>query len=196
MQIIVLATSNNGKLLEIRNILENIPFEIKSSMELGFHNEIAETGKSFRENAKIKAETVGKKLKILTLAEDSGLEVDALSGKPGIYSARYVEGSDSDRVNKILEDLKNVPKEKRTARFFCVAALYDPVLDKTEFFAGESRGLITEKPVGKNGFGYDPIFYNFDLKKTNSESSLEEKNRVSHRARALIKVKEFLLSEH
>lgn len=193
MKTLIIATSNRGKLLEIKHILENIPYEIKSSQDVGFTDEVVETGKTFRENAKIKAETIGRKLKYLTIAEDSGLEVDALSGRPGIYSARYVPGSDEIRVNKVLEELKGIPKEERTARFICVAALYNPRTQKTEFFEGVSRGVITQKPAGVNGFGYDPIFYNLDLNKTNAQATLAEKNLVSHRARALNKVKEFLL---
>lgn len=192
MNTLVIATYNKGKLSEINQILKNIPFELKSLDLIGFTDEIAETGNSFKENAHIKAVTVGKKTGLLTLAEDSGLEVDALSGKPGIYSARYAPGNDEDRVNKVLHELEGLPEEKRTARFVCVAALFDPKINKTYFFEGESRGVITEKPIGKNGFGYDPIFYNLDLNKTNSEATVEEKNSVSHRARALIKVKQFL----
>ena len=189
---VIIATSNKGKLIEIKEILKGIPFQIKSLPELDFKIEIDETGKTFKENALIKAKTVGEKTNLLTLGEDSGLEVDYLYGKPGIYSARYIPGTDQDRVNKVLEELKRVPREKRTARFICVAALYDPRTQKTEFFEGVSTGVITQKPAGENGFGYDPIFYNLDLKKTNGEASLEEKNLVSHRARALKKVKDFL----
>lgn len=192
-KILLIATANKGKLLEIKEILEGIPFEIKSSSEMGINNDVPETGNTFQENAQIKAETIGRKINKLTLAEDSGLEVDALSGRPGIYSARYISGSDEDRVNKVLEELKGIPNEKRTARFICVAALYDPRTQKTEFFEGVSRGVITQKPAGVNGFGYDPIFYNLDLNKTNAQASLEEKNLVSHRARSLNKIKKFLI---
>lgn len=189
---LIIATGNKNKIIEIKNILKNIPFEIKSSAQVGINEDVPETGKTFQENAQIKAETIGRKINKLTLAEDSGLEVDALSGRPGIYSARYVPGSDEDRVNKVLEELKGIPKEKRTARFICVAALYDPRTQKTEFFEGVSRGVITQKPAGVNGFGYDPIFYNLDLNKTNAQATLTEKNLVSHRAHALAKVKDFL----
>ncbi|OGG03664.1 hypothetical protein A2W14_04080, partial [Candidatus Gottesmanbacteria bacterium RBG_16_37_8] len=141
-----------------------------------------------------KAEFVGKKTGLLTLAEDSGLEIDFLAGKPGIYSARYHPGSDSDRIKKVLRQLKGVRKEKRTARFICVVAIFNPNTNKIKFFRGESRGYITEKPLGQNGFGYDPVFFNLDLGKTNAQATPHEKNRVSHRARALQKVKEF--SQH
>ena len=191
-KVLLIATTNKGKIVEINQILKNTPFVLKSLAEVGFNQEIEETGKTFAENARIKATTAGKKTGLLTLAEDSGIEIDALEGAPGIYSARYAPGSDSDRVNKVLKDLIDIPKEKRTARFVCVAALFDPEKNTVRFFEGESWGMITEKPIGVNGFGYDPIFYNPDLEKTNGEASLEEKNKVSHRARALLKVKKFL----
>lgn len=191
-KILLIATTNKGKLSEINHILKNITYEIKSLDQIGWSDEINETGNSFRENAQIKAEAVGKKTGQLTLAEDSGLEIDALSGRPGIYSARYTAGNDKDRVNKVLEELKAVSNKKRTARFIAVAALFDPQKNKIYFFEGESKGIITEKPIGNNGFGYDPIFYNPDLKKTNAQASEEEKNLVSHRARALLKLKQFL----
>ena len=192
-KILLIATYNNGKLLEIKQILNKIPFDLKSLGQISFKDNINESGKTFKENAKLKAEYAGKKSGFLTLAEDSGLEVDHLRGKPGIYSARFAPGSDQDRVNKVIRELIGIPEEKRTARFVCVAALFDPEKSKTIFFEGESRGLITEAPVGNNGFGYDPIFYNFNLKKTNAQASSEEKNLVSHRARALNKVRTFLL---
>ena len=190
---LIIATTNKGKLIEIREILKGIPYEIKSSAEFGFNSDIPETGMTFKENAQIKTVFIGRKTGMMTLAEDSGLEVDYLGGRPGIYSARYLSGTDQDRYNKILAELNGVPREKRQARFVCVAALFDPQKNKTFFYESESRGVITEKPYGKNGFGYDPIFYNLELKKTNAQASSAEKNRVSHRARALIKVKEFLL---
>lgn len=189
---LIVATSNPGKLKEIRQLLNNIPFKIKSQMDIGFDQEIPETGNSFQENAEIKAKTVAKYTGVLTLAEDSGLEVEYLGRKPGIYSARYAPGSDMDRVYKVLEELKSVPQKNRTAKFICVAALFNPETGKVIFFRGESKGFITEEPLGKNGFGYDPIFYNTDLKKTNGEASDAEKNSISHRARAINKVKDFL----
>lgn len=192
MNTLIVATSNKDKLKEIKQLLKDIPFEIKSLKDIGFNQEIPETGTSFQENAEIKASAVAKITKILTLAEDSGLEVEYLGGRPGIYSARYVPGSDMDRVHKVLEELKSVPQKERTAKFICVAALFNPETGKVNFFNGESFGFITDEPIGKNGFGYDPIFYNSDLKKTNGEASEAEKNSVSHRARAILKLKNFL----
>lgn len=227
-KILLIASTNPGKIREIKEILKGIPFELRTLDDIDLSEEIQETGKSFAENAIIKAKTTGEKIGMLTLSEDSGLEVDVLNGRPGIRSARYAEGSDLDRINKLLKELKDVPKEKRTARFRAVAALYIPVSSHPEVstegsserserrnasldsssrryvgtqndkggiftFAGVSEGYITEKPIGKNGFGYDPVFFNLDLGKTNAQATLKEKNRVSHRARALQKVKDFLI---
>jgi len=190
---LLIATRNKGKVKEIKDILSDLPFEIVSLDDVGFEGDVEETGNTFQENATIKAETVGKRTKLLTLSDDSGLEVDALEGRPGVQSARYIEGSDSDRVYKVLEELKNIPVEERTARFVAVVAVYNPLEGKTYTFEGESHGRIIDAPRGSNGFGYDPIFFNFDLGKTNGEATNEEKNSVSHRARALIKCKQLLL---
>jgi len=217
MKQLFIATRNPGKIREIKEILSDIPFELETLEDVNITEEIPEDGKSFEENAILKAKFVGEKTKVLTLAEDSGLEVDALGGRPGILSARYAKGSDLDRIHKLLKELKGVPKEKRTARYKAVVVLYItknmsyprkrgsiPLKDwipdqvgndnsaRIVTFEGESEGYITEKPIGTNGFGYDPIFNNFDLGKTNGEATLEEKNEVSHRARALAKCKEFL----
>lgn len=194
MEKLIIATRNKGKIKEIREILKDIPVDLVSLDDAGLKKDIPETGKTFEENAILKAKTVGEKTKILTLAEDSGLEVDALNGKPGIYSARYIEGTDKDRYKKVLEELKDVPKERRTARFKAIVALFYPKTKKIDIFEGVSEGYIAEGPKGTNGFGYDPIFYNKELGKTFAEASLKEKNRVSHRAQALQKTKDFMLS--
>lgn len=194
MRDLLIATTNLGKIKEIKEILQDIPYQLKSLEDLGIDIAIEEKGITFAENAILKARTAGEKTGLQTVAEDSGLEVDVLDGRPGIYSARYKKGSDSDRINKLLKELDLVPKEKRTARFKAVAALYDPNSEEIHTFEGVSEGYITEKPLGKNGFGYDPIFFNFDLGKTNGEADQEEKNRVSHRARALEKCKAVLLT--
>lgn len=191
---LIVATRNQGKIKEIKQILKGLSFALKTLDEVGFFAEIVEKGKTFVGNARFKARIVGLQTRCLTLAEDAGLEVDAISGRPGVYSARYTSGSDKDRVNKLLGELKGVPKEKRTAKFRCVVAVYDPQTGKTQTFTGESRGLITEKPTGTNGFGYDPIFFNLDLGKTNAEASMAEKNQVSHRAKALFKARDYLFN--
>lgn len=190
---LLLATTNDGKIREIKEIFRGLQLEIVTMDDLGMVINVRETGKTFEENAIIKAKTVGGKTGLLTLGEDSGLEVDILGGKPGIYSARYCEGTDKDRNDKLLGELEGIPKNKRIAGYKAVVAIYNPEKKQVSIYEGESKGYITEKPFGANGFGYDPIFYNFDLKKTNGEASFVEKNKVSHRSRALVQLKEKLL---
>lgn len=191
---LIIATRNKGKIMEIKEILSDIRFEIKSLNDIELDIDVEETGKTFTENAILKAKTIGEKTGLLTLADDSGLEVDALGGRPGIMSARYCEGTDADRIVKLLKELMGIPKEKRAARFRAVVAIYDPKTKEVQTFEGVSEGYITEKPIGTNGFGYDSIFFNLDLGKTNAEVTLKEKNQVSHRARALEKCKKLLVS--
>ncbi|QQG45731.1 MAG: non-canonical purine NTP pyrophosphatase [Candidatus Sungiibacteriota bacterium] len=126
---------------------------------------------------------------LLTLAEDAGLEVDILNGRPGVYTARYAPGTDEDRYRKLLSELQNVSEEKRTARFRATIAIYDPSNDKVRTCEGIYEGRIALEPIGNNGFGYDPIFYNEELNKTNAQMTMEEKNKVSHRGKALRKAK-------
>lgn len=191
MKDLIIATTNLGKIKEIKEILKDIPYQLKSLEDMGIDIVIEEKGITFAENAILKAKTVGKKTGLLTLAEDSGLEVDVLDSRPGVYSARYTEGSDSDRINKLLKELAGVPKEKRTARFVAQVAIYNPQTQKIHTFEGESEGYITYQPMGDNGFGYDPVFFNFDLGKTNAQASQDAKNKISHRSRALMKAKKY-----
>src|SRR3989344_5109982 len=132
---------------------------------------------------------------ILTLAEDSGLQVEALGGKPGVLSARYAEGNDEARYRKLLREMEDVPDKKRTARFVAAVAMYDPATDGIRTCAGSYGGRITREPRGSGGFGYDPVFFSAELPKTGAEISVEEKNSVSHRGRALAKARTILLSE-
>lgn len=192
---LIIATGNQGKIREINDILKKIPFKLITFKDIKYSDEVEETGKTFEENAEIKARVVGEKTQLMTLAEDSGLEVDALDGKPGIYSARYRKGTDLDRIKKVLEELEGIAREKRTARFKSVIAIYDPTNKKTQTFEGVAQGYITDKPLGKNGFGYDPIFFSDDIRKTFGQASDEEKNKVSHRAKALEKAKRKLLDK-
>lgn len=189
---LLLATKNPGKVREIKEILKDIQMNLISLDEIEFNDDIAETGKTFEENAIIKAKTIGEKTGILTMAEDSGLVVDALGGRPGIHSARYTVGSDTERINKLLRELKGIPKGKRTARYKAVVVIYDPKTKKINTFSGECEGYITEKPIGINGFGYDPVFYCSELDKTNGEALSSEKNRVSHRYKALSQTRKIL----
>jgi XTP/dITP diphosphohydrolase len=182
---LLLATNNKGKVREYKHMLKDLPFELVSPEELGIKTEVDEVGKTLEENARLKATVLSRESQLLTLADDSGLEVDALGGEPGRLSARYAgEGaSDRDRVEYLLSRLKDVPEEKRSARFRCVIALAQPD-GEVELCSGECRGVIALEPRGEKGFGYDPIFYLPELGKTMAELTLEEKNKVSHRGRA------------
>ncbi|MEI6093036.1 MAG: RdgB/HAM1 family non-canonical purine NTP pyrophosphatase [bacterium] len=194
----LVASSNAGKLKEIREILKDyIHVNIFSLTDLGAEPvEVEETGNTFEENALIKAKFYAEKLGYVTLADDSGLEVDYLKGEPGVKSARYagVGAKDSDLCNKILKKLEGVPLDKRTARFKCVICLYDPVDMSYLFYEGTCEGTIAIKASGKNGFGYDPVFIPNDFApKTIAELSSSIKNSISHRGRALSLLKEKLL---
>ena len=191
---LLLATNNKGKIREYKSLLKGIPYEIVTLAGQGITTEVNEVGGSFEENARLKASTLAKESGLLSLADDSGLEVDALGGEPGSLSHRYAgEGaSDADRINYLLSRLKDVPETKRTARFRCVITIATPD-GKVELCDGECRGIITSKPRGNQGFGYDPVFYLPELGKTMAELTLEEKNRVSHRAQAAEKARAFLL---
>ena len=186
MHKLIIATKNQGKIKEIREMLNELPFEVVSMTEEGITGDIEENGSTFEENALIKAREVMSASGQIVMADDSGLEVDYLDGAPGIYSARYGgEGaSDEDRYKKILGQLENVPFEKRTARFVCAIAVAFP--DKTELVVrGTCEGYITLKPAGSNGFGYDPLFYLPEFDRTMAQISSEEKNKISHRSKAL-----------
>lgn len=183
---IVVASNNKHKIKEIKKILTQ--YDIIPMEEIGFNQEIEENGKTFEENALIKANTIHKYLKesgkeYLVLADDSGLCVDSLNGEPGVYSARYSgeHGNDQANRNKLLKLLEG---KDRTAYFCCTIAIINPS-GKQQIFVGKTYGEITDKEIGENGFGYDCIFYSDDLKKTFGEASEEEKNSVSHRSRAL-----------
>ena len=185
MQKLLIATNNQGKVLEFHELLKGLPYALVTPKELGIKLDVEENGATYRENARIKAEAFADASGLLTLVDDSGLEVDALHGEPGIRSSRYAgEGAtDSQRVEFLLCKLNNVQEEKRTARFRCVIALARPN-KPIEYCEGSCEGLITLAPRGKEGFGYDPIFYFQELNKTMAELTAEVKNRISHRARA------------
>jgi XTP/dITP diphosphohydrolase len=182
---LLLATNNPGKVQELKVLLQELPLELVLPGELGISGEVDEVGGSLEENAGIKATALAKRSGLLSLADDSGLEVEALGGEPGPLSARYAgEGaSDRERVDYLLDRLKGVPWEKRTARFRCVIAIAEPE-GEVELCSGECHGFITLEPKGKEGFGYDPIFYFPGLDQTMAELPLDIKNRVSHRGEA------------
>lgn len=184
---IVFATGNAHKMIEIRQILEDLGMPVISMKEAGVDPEIVEDGTTFEENALIKAREVAKLLpEDIVLADDSGLEVDALNKEPGIYSARYAGENTSYEIKNqlILDRVKEVPEEKRTARFACAVAAVFP--DGTEKVVRENmEGRIAYESAGGNGFGYDPIFYLPEYGCTSAELSPEDKNAISHRGKAL-----------
>lgn len=184
---IILASNNKNKLREVSQILEPLGYKIISQSEAGVNIEVEETGSSFEENAFLKAEAVYKLCRKPVIADDSGLEVDYLDKAPGIYSARYCEGTDLDRCSKLLKNLDGV--HDRAARFVCTICYIDEN-GKAETVRGECEGSIGFEPKGKNGFGYDPVFMRGE--KSFAELSSDEKNKISHRANALNKLKELL----
>lgn len=194
MKRIIFATGNAGKMKEIREIMADLDVEIVSMKEAGVDVEIVENGSSFEENAVIKARTIMEHTGELVLADDSGLEIDYLNGEPGIYSARYMGEDTSYHIknNNLISRLEGVEDEKRTARFVCAIAAAFPdgeiltVRDTVE-------GRIGYEEKGENGFGYDPIFYLPEYGKSSAQLSPEEKDRISHRGKALRKMKEELL---
>ncbi len=180
---IIAATKNKNKLREFGEILKG--FEIISQEEAGVDIDVEETGTTFEENSYLKAKAIYDITGITTIADDSGLCVDALGGEPGVYSARYGgEGyDDKGRVGLLLKNMKDVPDDERTARFVCVITL---VGDEGVLTArGECEGRIDYEPKGENGFGYDPVFYVDRFEKTLAEVTPEEKNSISHRGKAL-----------
>ncbi|MCD7840079.1 MAG: XTP/dITP diphosphatase [Erysipelotrichaceae bacterium] len=190
MKEIIVASSNEGKIKEIRSMLSDIGIEVKSLKDIGQDIEIEETGKTFKENALIKAQTVCDIIHKPVLADDSGLEVKALDGAPGIYSARFL-GHDTSYDIKNQYIIDAVKDKDRTARFVCAMALCipneEPIIIE-EYFNGEINDCIE----GENGFGYDPIFYVPELKLTSAQISPEKKNQISHRGKALRKLYDIL----
>ena len=180
---IILASNNINKLKELREKLSAFNIEVISQKEAGFDIEVEETGTTFEENAILKAEAIYELCKKPVIAEDSGLEIDCLDGMPGVYSHRYAgeNATDEDRINKVLNLMKDVPEEKRTARFKCVGCYIDKTGQK-HIFEGTAEGKIANEPQGENGFGYDPIFI-CELGTTFAKISSEEKNSISHRGR-------------
>ena len=190
---LLLATNNKAKMREYKSLLQGLPYAVVTLAEQGITTVVDEAGESLEENARLKATALAAESQLLSLADDSGLEVDALGGEPGPLSARYAgEGaSDIERINYLLARLKDVPEEKRTARFRCVIAIATPD-EEVKICSGECRGFITLAPRGEQGFGYDPVFYLPELGKTMAELPLELKNQVSHRGQAARKARELL----
>jgi len=182
---LLLATNNRAKVREYRSLLQGLPFELVTLAEQGITTAVREVGESLEENARLKAVVLAAESQLVALADDSGLEVDVLGGEPGHLSARYAgdRASDKERISYLLARLKGIPWEKRSARFRCVIAIATPE-GRIELCSGDCRGLITFEPRGKEGFGYDPIFYFPGLGKAFADLSFDDKNRVSHRGKA------------
>lgn len=191
MKKIVFASKNEGKVKEVRHILEYVNVEILSLNDIGFKDEIPETADSFEGNAKIKSETIYNKLKLPTIADDSGIIALQLGNEPGVFSARYAGENATDKDNniKLLEKLKSFP-EPHKAKFICAAVYYFGTDFKVS--TGEIAGIIIKEPRGKNGFGYDPLFLPDGYDKTTAELPPEIKNKISHRFRAFNKLKVYL----
>ena len=185
MTTLLIATNNEGKLREYRDLLAGLPVQLVSLREAGVDIEVEETGQTFAENAVLKASCYARASGLCTLADDSGLEVDALGGEPGVMSSRYAgpQATDADRVRFLLDKMKTVPDDQRSARFRCVIAVASPA-GLVETSEGTVEGVIASEPRGDQGFGYDPIFYLPEMTRTMAELPLAIKNRISHRARA------------
>lgn len=194
---LLLASSNPGKIREYRLLLDNLGYQIVTLSDQRIRKIATEQGDSYEQNAQIKATTYAKLSQLITLADDSGLEVDALHGKPGVHSARFAgeDATDADRVTKLLAMMDGIPWDERTANFKCVIAIATPE-GELELCQGKCPGIISFEVRGENGFGYDPIFYLPELDKTMAELSLELKNQLSHRAQAARKARIILKQLH
>ncbi|CAM3750398.1 XTP/dITP diphosphatase [Mesobacillus zeae] len=195
MNEVIIATKNKGKAKEFERIFNARGFDVKTLLDYPEAPDIEETGATFEENAILKAESASDRLGKMVIADDSGLEVDALGGRPGIYSARYAgtEKNDDANIDKVLDELKDVPAAERTARFRCVLAVSIPG-GGTQTFSGSCEGRILPERRGTNGFGYDPVFYADEMNRSMAELEPAEKNKISHRARALEKLEQTLLT--
>lgn len=193
MKKIIIATGNKGKAREFATLFSPLGYEVLTLHDLEGATDVEETGTTFEENAILKAEALCEQFHTMVIADDSGLMIDALDGRPGVYSARYAgeQKNDDENIDKVLDELKDVPDEKRTARFYCALAVAVPG-QETITVSGTVEGRIASGRQGENGFGYDPVFYVPDLGKMMAELKPEEKNAISHRANALKKLKELL----
>jgi XTP/dITP diphosphohydrolase len=193
---LLIATTNRGKIVELRSLLSSLSLPLRNLAEFAEVAPVPETGATFAENAILKAQGYAKQTQLWTLADDSGLEVDALGGAPGVYSARYGgEGlADADRVQRLLEALSQSGDANRHARFVCVIAIADPSGDIQNLSTGICEGTVAYAPRGTNGFGYDPVFVPEGYEQSFGELTTNIKEIISHRARALSAARTFLLS--
>ncbi|MDY6918220.1 MAG: XTP/dITP diphosphatase [Chloroflexota bacterium] len=195
MPTLLLATNNRAKVREYVQALEGVPYSMVTLADIGVDVAVSETGQTLEENADLKATAYASASGLVSLADDSGLEVEALGGEPGVLSARYAgeDASDRERIDFLLSRLEHVPWEGRQARFRCVIAIAAPQ-SEVELCEGVCPGIITLEPRGEGGFGYDPVFFLPELGKTMAELTMEEKNEVSHRGKAARKARELLLA--
>ena len=184
---LLIATTNPGKVREYADLFAGLQFDLVNLADVGINNDVDETGATYKENALLKAREYATQSGLLTLADDSGLEVDALHGRPGVYSARYASDSPA-RIQKLLAEMKAVPDDQRRARFQCVIALARPD-GRTETTQGSCEGWIAHEPRGINGFGFDPVFYMPEHNATMAELPENFKNAISHRAYAAQKMR-------
>ena len=193
MKTVIIATKNKGKAKEFSSLFADYGIEVKTLLDYPSLSDVEETGKTFEENAVLKAKTISDETEQLVIADDSGLSIDALDGRPGVYSARYAGAKKDDEANihKVLDELNGVPEEQRTARFHCVLAIARPG-EETVTVSGTCEGKITLAKQGTNGFGYDPIFRVEEFGKTMAELQPEEKNSISHRGQAMKKLGKLL----
>jgi XTP/dITP diphosphohydrolase len=193
---LLLATTNSGKIVEYKSLLASLPLRLRNLAEFSGVEDVEETGKTFSDNAILKAQSYAGQTGLWTLADDSGLEVDALGGAPGVFSARYGgEGAtDAERVERLLGELSQAAVTQRSARFICVIALADPEGQIASISTGKCEGRIANAPRGTHGFGYDPVFIPEGFRQTFGELPQEIKQRISHRALALQAARSFLLS--
>ncbi|WP_277678287.1 XTP/dITP diphosphatase [Gracilibacillus dipsosauri] len=193
MKELIIATKNKGKIRDFEQLFSPFSIQVKSLLDIEGIEDIEETGSTFEENAAIKAEAISNKFGVTVIADDSGLVVDALNGAPGVYSARYAGEDKDDQANieKVLSELQGTSEENRTARFVCVLAVSQPAKE-TFFTRGECEGTIGYQVKGEYGFGYDPIFYPLNSRRTMAEMRPEEKNQISHRKKALDQLKKWV----
>ncbi|TDL34383.1 XTP/dITP diphosphatase [Jeotgalibacillus sp. S-D1] len=193
MKEVLIATRNKGKAIEFEALFSPMGYSVKTLLDYPEVPDVEETGSTFKENALLKAETIASRFNVITIADDSGLIVDALNGEPGVYSARYAgkEKDDDANIDKVLHQLEGVPFTERTARFHCTLAVSRPG-EESLTVTGECEGYIANQRQGDHGFGYDPIFGVIDQKRTLAQMSKTEKGEISHRGKAIKKLAELL----